>query len=109
MNVLFVCSRNKWRSKTAEEIYRNHNSINVRSVGTEPSAQRKLSEKDIVWADIIFVMERKHKQRINERFGAIANEKEIITMEIEDNYLFMDPELIEEIKSIADPVFKMLD
>ena len=102
MIIIFVCSRNKWRSKTAEQIYKNHSSVNVRSAGTEPSAQRKLSQNDIVWADIIFVMERKHKERIEEKFKSAAEGKEIVTLEIEDIYTYMDPELIEELKSMVD-------
>lgn len=106
MNILFVCSRNKWRSKTGEQIYKNDNRINVRSAGTEPSAKRKLSEKDIIWADIIFVMERKHKQRIDQKFDGASRGKEILIMEIEDNYFFMDQELIDEIRSFVNPYLK---
>ncbi len=62
MNLLFVCSRNQWRSPTAEEIYKKRNGFNVRSSGTEPSARIKLNLKTILWADVIFVMEKKHKQ-----------------------------------------------
>ena len=62
MNILFVCSRNHWRSPTAETIYKNRSGINVKSAGTEPSARIKLNSKIIEWADLIFVMEKKHKQ-----------------------------------------------
>lgn len=99
MNILFVCSRNKWRSATAETIYKNHPDHQVRSAGTEPSARIKISAKLIVWADMIFVMEKKHKQRITERFADESNEKEIITLEIPDDYQYMDEELIEEIRA----------
>jgi protein-tyrosine phosphatase len=98
MNLLFVCSRNKWRSPTAEAIYKNFSGINVKSAGTEPSARIKLNSKIIAWSDIIFVMEKKHKQRIQEKFGSEIKEKEIIILHIPDEYQFMDPELIEEIK-----------
>lgn len=102
MNVLFVCSKNKWRSPTAEVIYKNRNGINVRSAGTEPSARIKLSSKSILWADIIFVMEKKHKERLLENFSDTAEDKQIIILDIPDDYKFMDPELIEDIKTKVD-------
>lgn len=97
MNILFVCSRNKWRSATAETIYKNHAVHQVRSAGTAPSARIKISEKLISWADLIFVMEKKHKQRITEKFAATIPYKEIIVLDIPDDYQYMDEELIEEI------------
>ena len=94
MNLLFVCSRNQWRSPTAEAIYKTHQNLKVKSAGTESAAKIKLTSKMIVWADIIFVMEKKHKQRILEKFETEASAKRIIILEIEDEYKFMDPELI---------------
>jgi predicted protein tyrosine phosphatase len=102
MNLLFVCSRNQWRSPTAEEIYKNQQGINVRSAGTEPSARVRLTAKTIQWADVIFVMEKKHKQRIIENFETEAESKSIIVLDILDEYPFMDAELIEEIKTKVD-------
>ena len=54
MNILFICSRNQWRSPTAEAIYKNKNGIEARSAGTEPSARIKVTAKIIAWADVIF-------------------------------------------------------
>jgi len=102
MNVLFVCSRNQWRSPTAEAIYKNRQDIDVRSAGTESSARIKLTAKMIAWADFIFVMEKKHKQRILEKFGYEFNHQKIEVLDIPDEYKFMDPELIDEIKNKVD-------
>ena len=103
MNILFVCSRNKWRSATAETIYQNHPDHQIRSAGTAPSARIKINEKLIIWADLIFVMEKKHKQRITERFPEETYDKEIITLHIPDDYQYMDEELIEELNAkVAD-------
>ena len=103
MNILFVCSRNQWRSPTAEEIYKSHNGLSVRSAGTEPSARIKITAKLIDWSDIIFVMEKRHKQRIIEKFSNNALEKEIIVLDIPDDYQFMDEELIDSIKRSVNP------
>ncbi|WP_064198374.1 MULTISPECIES: low molecular weight protein tyrosine phosphatase family protein [Emticicia] len=103
MNLLFVCSRNQWRSPTAEEIYKNNQEHQAKSAGTEPSARIKITEKLINWADIIFVMEKKHKDRINQRFATVVDEKELIVLDIPDEYQFMDEELVDLIKLSVSP------
>jgi predicted protein tyrosine phosphatase len=103
MKILFVCSRNNWRSPTAEAIYKNMQGIEVKSAGTEPSAKVKVSSKHIDWADIIFVMEKKHKERLSEKFRDILVYKSIHILDIPDEYEFMDEELIESIKNSVAP------
>lgn len=102
MNLLFVCSRNKWRSRTAETIFKGNVNHYVKSAGTSSDAQVKVSAKHIQWADIIFVMEKKHKQMLIERFNE-AHEKQIINLDIEDNYQYMDEELIDLLKTSVSP------
>jgi len=97
-NVLFVCSRNKWRSLTAETIYKNNSGINVKSAGTENAARIVINSKMITWADLIFVMEKHHKEKLLLKFPQETRNATIIILEIADNYKYMDPELIEEIK-----------
>jgi predicted protein tyrosine phosphatase len=98
MNILFVCSRNQWRSPTAEAIYKASREHTAKSAGTEPSAKIKLTTKLINWADIVFAMEKKHKQRIVENFPFEAASKKIVVLDIPDEYRYMDEELIENIK-----------
>jgi predicted protein tyrosine phosphatase len=105
MNVLFVCSRNKWRSRTAETIFKNHQEHQVRSAGTESDARVRVSEKLIRWAELIFVMEKRHKQRLMERFGEALSGKKIIVLDIEDNYQYLDEELIEMLRVSVRPFF----
>jgi len=95
MNILFVCSRNKWRSRTAETIFKNNQKHSVKSAGTENDARIKVTEKLISWSDLIFVMEKRHRERLKEKFGSLADTKEIIVLDIPDNYKYMDLELIE--------------
>jgi protein-tyrosine phosphatase len=99
MNILFVCSRNQWRSPTAEAIYKNRSDLNVKSAGTSSSAKIKLSAKIILWSDLIFVMEKKHKQKMIQYFPTETDDKKIIILDVPDEYQFMDPELIEEIET----------
>ncbi|WP_090626238.1 low molecular weight protein tyrosine phosphatase family protein [Parapedobacter indicus] len=95
MNILFICSRNQWRSRTAEDLFKNHPLHQVRSAGTAPSARIKVSEKAIQWADLILVMEKRHKEILREKFGALIEEKEVMALDIPDEYGYMDPELVE--------------
>ena len=99
MNILFVCSRNKWRSRTAETIYKDRQDHNVKSAGTESSARIKVTSKLINWADIIFAMEHIHKERLMAKFSDLISGKQIIVLDIPDEYQYMDSELIENIKT----------
>jgi predicted protein tyrosine phosphatase len=103
MNILFVCSRNKWRSRTAETIFRDDQNHHVKSAGTENDARVKVTEKLLAWADLIFVMEKRHKQRLMEKFESVIQNKKIVILEIEDHYQYMDPELIETLRISVAP------
>lgn len=97
LNVLFVCSRNQWRSPTAERIFRNDGRIAVRSCGLSKQAVRTISVKDIDWADAIFVMEADHRSRLQQSFRPELTDKVVKCLDISDDYGFMDPELVEQL------------
>lgn len=54
MHLLFVCSKNKWRSPTAENLFRGVSGTAVRSAGVSASAKHHLSQDDVRWATHIF-------------------------------------------------------
>ena len=97
-NVLFICSRNQWRSPTAEQVYRKHPMLAVRSAGTSPNARRKVSPDDIAWANLILVMEEKHKSRLKAEFNRLLDGRVIHVLDIPDDYKYMDPELVEQLE-----------
>jgi len=97
-NLLFICSRNRWRSPTAENIWRKSADFNTRSAGTSAKAKKTVSSKDVDWADIIFVMETKHKNRLRAQFAQMLDNKTIHVLDIPDEYQYMDPELISELE-----------
>lgn len=103
MNLLFICSRNKWRSRTAETIFKNDQAHHVKSAGTDDGAKVRVNEKNLDWADIIFVMEDKHKQRIKEKFYTTTITNKIVVLGIPDDFGYMDPELIDIIKTSVSP------
>lgn len=84
---------------TAEKIFERLSDYDVRSAGTEEGARIKVTEGHIGWADMIFVMEKKHVRRLKEKFSSMLNNKQIICLNIPDDYTFMDEELIEILKS----------
>ena len=102
MNVLFICSRNRWRSLTAEKLFIGRPDLDVRSAGTAENARIKASSKLINWADIIFVMEQKHQDILNERFSEFIQPKKVINLNIPDNYLYGDQELKELLEQASE-------
>ena len=86
--VLFICSRNKWRSPTGEKVWKNHPEVAVRSAGTSLKARRTVTVNDIQWADVIFVMEQKHKSRLKAKFRGILDYNVIHVLDIPDEYQY---------------------
>jgi predicted protein tyrosine phosphatase len=105
--ILFVCGRNKWRSPTAQNIYRNDPRIEVRSAGTSEKSPHLISSSDLLWADLVLVMENKHKNRISVSFRDI-HLPPIKSLDIPDEYVYMDEGLIELIKSGVEYHIKLL-
>ena len=103
MKVLFLCSRNRWRSLTAEKIFDGIHGIHARSAGTEPNARIRVTAGHLAWADLIFVMEKKHLRRLQEKFPETIAEKEIICLHIADDYEFMQPELVDLLEAGVAP------
>lgn len=101
--VLFVCSRNRWRSLTAEKTFDSVNGIQARSAGTEPDARIRVTAGHLSWADIIFVMEKKHLRRLQEKFPEDIAGKKVICLHIADDYEFMQPELVDILEASVTP------
>lgn len=106
-NLLFICSRNQWRSPTAEQVWRKQAGFNVRSAGTSPNARKSVSASDIQWADVIMVMEQKHKQQLVAKFNRLLTYKTLYVLDIADDYQYMDPELIEELQACVTPLLEL--
>lgn len=73
-------------------LFKNHSAHHARSAGMSDKARIKVNQKLVDWADVIFVMESKHKDLLKQRF-ALAD-KELIVLDIPDDYHFGDPELV---------------
>jgi predicted protein tyrosine phosphatase len=97
--LLFVCSRNQWRSPTAADLFKNSQLYVAKSAGTSDKARIKLTANLINWADQIFVMEKRHAAIIRQSYSDLVIDRSIITLHISDDYQYMDPELIEILES----------
>ena len=106
MNVLFVCSKNKWRSPTAEQVFRKDSGLRVRSAGTSRTARRAITVADIRWADLILVMEDKHKARLRAQFRDEVRYKRVHVLDIPDLYRYMDADLIELLEDKVPPLIE---
>lgn len=107
MKVLFVCAQNKIRSVTAEKIFSGSPHHQVRSRGVANDARVKLTAGDIGWADMIFVMEKDHKNRIMNHFREAVAGKKIVCLFIEDIYVPMEDALIEELRCKLVPYLQL--
>lgn len=99
-NVLFVCSANKERSKTAEDYFaEKHPNLVFRSVGTNKKICNQqgtfyLNEEDLSWADTIYTMEQKHKKEVL-RFSKSVSSKKVKVLNIPDRFTYYQKELLE--------------
>lgn len=102
-HLLFICSQNKLRSPTAETIFADHPGVDVDSAGLNNDAVVPLSSEQIEWADVIIVMEKEHRTRLNRKFKKELGGKRISVLNIPDNYDYMDQELIKLLKQRCQP------
>lgn len=91
---LFVCSQNRLRSPTAEQVFAARAGIEVASAGTNHDAETPLDAELVQWAEVIVVMERAHRAKVQKRFRRWLGGKRLVCLDIPDDYPFMDPELI---------------
>ena len=94
MNLLFVCSENRLRSPTGEEVFSNYENVEAIGCGTNSDAETPVSGDLIEWANIIFVMEKSHKSKVSKKFKEQLQGKKLVCLGIPDNYERMDPALI---------------
>ena len=104
-NVLFICTQNRLRSPTAEQVFSNRVGFEVASAGTDPAADTPLSSELIEWADVIFVMERTHRHRLMKRFKQHLKTKRIVCLDIPDEFEYMDPVLMKLLEAKVGPFF----
>jgi predicted protein tyrosine phosphatase len=106
MKLLFVCSRNRLRSPTAEAVFSAYDGVEVLSAGTNPDAENPVSADLIEWADLVFAMESVHRRRLQERFTPLFRTKRIVVLGIPDDYKYMEPELVRILEAKVAPYLR---
>lgn len=99
MKVLFLCTANIQRSKTAEEIFSALDTDNkYRSAGlsakyTQQAGSTLCTEEMLQWADAIYVFEKMHIDRIQEYTNELYLSK-ITNLGIADEFEYFQRELV---------------
>ena len=102
-HVLFICSRNRLRSPTAEQVFANWPNIEVASAGLAQDAEESLTGEMVEDADLIFVMEKQHRAKLTRRFKPQLKQARVVCLDIPDDYAFMQPELVALLKAKVTP------
>ena len=99
LNLLFVCGRNRRRSPTGAAIYNNDPRLTARSAGVSKASEHQISRNDLHWADLVLVMESRYRSRILREFRDLPDLPKIVSLDIPDDFEFMDDELVELLRS----------
>ena len=94
-NVLFICGKNRLRSPTAEHVFADWPGIETASAGLNNDADNHVGPDLLRWADLIFVMERSHRSKLSSKFKSHIGSKDVVCLDIPDNYEYMAPELVD--------------
>lgn len=93
-NILFLCSRNRLRSPTAESVFRGWPGVETDSAGLASDADTSLDPDQLRWADLVVVMEKRHLTQLRRRFARQLGSVRVVCLDIPDRYEFMQPELV---------------
>ena len=92
--VLFICGKARMRSPTAADLVAAWPGIEADFAGLSKDADEKLSLEYILWADRIFVMERRQMARLKALFGAELRDKRVSCLNIPDRFAYMALDLV---------------
>lgn len=99
--ILFLCGRNRWRSPTAAQVFSEYPELECASAGVSPEAESPVTGELLDWADVVVVMEKKHRSKLAAQFKANLAKKRVVCLDIPDKYRFMDPALVKLLRAKA--------
>jgi predicted protein tyrosine phosphatase len=106
VRVLFLCSRNRLRSPTAEQVFSSWPGVEVESAGLSRDAATPLSSELVEWAELIFVMETAHRTKLSKEFRRYLKHQRVICLGIPDRFTFMQPELVDLLVAKVGPYLR---
>ena len=80
--------------------------IEVSSAGTSRESPCPVSGDLLEWADWVFVMESTQKRLLSVRFVDMLKGKKVVCLNIPDNYEYMQPELVDRLRSTVLPLLR---
>jgi predicted protein tyrosine phosphatase len=106
VKLLFVCTYNQSRSATAAVVFSGYDRCNVASAGLHKTAVSVLTPRLVEWADVIFVMEPAQRWKLRLKFGKLVRGKQVVCLNIPDQYQYMEPELVDVLERKVCPVIE---
>jgi predicted protein tyrosine phosphatase len=94
-NVLFICTQNRLRSPTAEQVFSDWPGVETQSAGLGNEAGNPVTPELLAWSDLIFVMEKAHRTKLASKFRPYLGGKRVICLDIPDEYDYMEPALVQ--------------
>ncbi len=101
--LLFICSANRLRSPTAEQVFSQYPDVDATSAGLSHDAVDPLTPEHFEAVDIIFVMEKAHRTKLSRHFKRHIGAARVVCLNVPDDYDYMQPELIELLKTRVEP------
>lgn len=98
-NILFICSQNRLRSPTAEQVFADWPGVETSSAGLNNDAENPVTPELLEWAELIFVMERAHRSKLSGKFKRHLGHARVVCLDIPDEYDYMDAELVRLLKA----------
>ena len=96
--LLFICTQNRLRSPTAEQVFSTRDGVECDSAGLAPDAVVSLSTEQLDWADVVFVMEKAHRNKLAKKFKERLKGKRVIVLGVPDEFDFMEEGLVRLLK-----------
>ena len=91
MKVLFICNQNENRSKTPERLFSSQ--FETKSAGLYN--EKPVTAKELLWADVVVVMEDIQRSELGKRFPKEYLQKKIVSLNVPDIYKEGQPALKE--------------
>ena len=99
LKVLFICSQARLRSPTAEHVFADWPGVATASAGLNRHADHPLTPELLEWADLIFVMEQRHRAKLSETFQPSLKGRRVVCLDIPDDFEYMDPALVQLLRN----------
>ena len=108
IRTLFLCHFNQRRSATAERVFAKDPALEVRSAGTSEEANVRVNQRMLDWAEVVFVMDGRQGAALRRMFPGHPALDRVVCLEIDDNYHFLDPELVTLLRDRTQPHLERL-